>query len=104
MNTFKPVLTEHIGQPDCHTLSFYKSIGGYTALEKVLKLNSEDVTQEVKDSNLRGRGGAGFSTGVKWGFIPKDSNKPKYLINNADESEPGTFKDRLLMNKAPHQM
>ena len=104
MNTFKPVLTEHIGQPDCHTLSFYKSVGGYTALEKILKMNPEDVTQEVKDSNLRGRGGAGFSTGVKWGFIPKDSNKPKYLINNADESEPGTFKDRLLMNKAPHQM
>ena len=104
MNTFKPVLTEYIDQKDCHTLPFYKSIGGYTALEKVLTMNPDDVTQEVKDSNLRGRGGAGFSTGMKWGFIPKDSNKPKYLINNADESEPGTFKDRLLMNKAPHQM
>ena len=104
MNTFKPVLTEHINQKDCHTLQFYKSVGGYIGLEKVLKMNPEDVTQEVKDSNLRGRGGAGFSTGVKWGFIPKDSSKPKYLINNADESEPGTFKDRLLMNKAPHQM
>ena len=104
MNTFKPVLTEYIDQQDCHTLPFYKRVGGYTALDKVLKMNPEDVTQEVKDSNLRGRGGAGFPTGVKWGFIPKDSNKPKYLINNADESEPGTFKDRLLMNKAPHQM
>ena len=104
MNTFKPVLTEYIDKEDCHTLQFYKSIGGYTALEKVLTMNPDDVTQEVKDSNLRGRGGAGFSAGMKWGFIPKESNKPKYLINNADESEPGTFKDRLLMNKAPHQM
>ena len=83
MNTFKPVLTEHINHQDCHTLQFYKSVGGYTALEKILKMNPEDVIQEVKNSNLRGRGGAGFSTGVKWGFIPKDSNKPKYLINNA---------------------
>ncbi|HIM74336.1 MAG TPA: NADH-quinone oxidoreductase subunit F, partial [Candidatus Marinimicrobia bacterium] len=104
MSAFKPVLTEHIHQKDCHTFSFYKNVGGYTALEKVLKMNPEDVTQVVKDSNLRGRGGAGFPTGVKWGFIPQDNNKPKYLINNADESEPGTFKDRLLMNKAPHQM
>ena len=73
-------------------------------MEKVLKMNPENVIQEVKESDLRGRGGAGFSTGVKWGFIPKDTNKPTYLINNADESEPGTFKDRLLMDKAPHQM
>ena len=104
MSTFKPVLTEHIHQEDCHTLSFYKSVGGYTALEKVLKMIPAEVTQEVKESNLRGRGGAGFPAGVKWGFIPKDTDKPKYLVNNADESEPGTFKDRLLMNKAPHQM
>ncbi len=104
MSAFKPVLTEYIHQKDCHTLSFYKSVGGYSALDKVLKMNPADVIQEVKDSNLRGRGGAGFPAGVKWGFIPKETNKPKYLINNADESEPGTFKDRLLMNKAPHQM
>ncbi|HJL74751.1 MAG TPA: NADH-quinone oxidoreductase subunit F, partial [Candidatus Marinimicrobia bacterium] len=104
MKSFKPILTEHIHQKDCHTLSFYKSVGGYRALEKVLKMNPENVIQEVKESDLRGRGGAGFSTGVKWGFIPKDTNKPTYLINNADESEPGTFKDRLLMDKAPHQM
>ena len=104
MKAFKPVLTEHFHEQECHTLSFYKSVGGYSALEKVLKMDPQEVIQEVKDSNLRGRGGAGFSTGVKWGFIPKDSPKPIYLINNADESEPGTFKDRLLMNKAPHQM
>jgi len=104
MNAFKPVLTEHIHQKDCHTLPFYKSVGGYKALEKVLAMQPDAVIQEVKESNLRGRGGAGFSTGVKWGFIPKDSDQPKYLINNADESEPGTFKDRLLMNKTPHQM
>ena len=104
MSGFRPVLTEYIQEKDCHTLSFYRSIGGYTALEKVLKLDPIDVTLEVKNSNLRGRGGAGFPTGLKWGFLPKDTKKPKYLINNADESEPGTFKDRLLMNKAPHQM
>ena len=63
-----------------------------------------EVIDVVKASNLRGRGGAGFPTGLKWSFVPKDSEKPIYLINNADESEPGTFKDRLLMNKAPHQM
>ena len=74
MNTFKPVLTEHINHQDCHTLSFYKSVGGYTALEKILKMNPEDVIQEVKNSNLRGRGGAGFSNGVKRGFFPKEFN------------------------------
>ncbi|MEE2877257.1 MAG: NADH-quinone oxidoreductase subunit NuoF [Candidatus Neomarinimicrobiota bacterium] len=104
MSAFKPILTEHIHKKDCHTLSFYRSVGGYTALEKVLALDPDAVIEEVKASNLRGRGGAGFPTGVKWGFIPRGSEQPKYLINNADESEPGTFKDRLLMNKTPHQM
>ncbi|MFQ6607438.1 MAG: NADH-quinone oxidoreductase subunit NuoF [Fidelibacterota bacterium] len=105
MKNFKPVLTEHIYAENCHSLEFYRSVGGYTALEKVVKLLSpEEVVEEVKASNLRGRGGAGFPTGVKWGFIPRDIDKPKYLICNADESEPGTFKDRLLINKTPHQM
>ena len=104
MSEFKPILTEHIKDDDCHFLSFYKKAGGYTALKLVLKMKPEDVIEEVKSSNLRGRGGAGFSAGLKWTFIPKDTTKPKYLINNADESEPGTFKDRLLINKAPHQM
>ena len=104
MRDFKPILTEHIDKKDCNTLSFYKNEGGYTALKQVLDMNPDDVIEEVKSSNLRGRGGAGFPAGVKWGFIPKDTTKPKYLINNADESEPGTFKDRLLINKTPHQM
>ena len=104
MSAFKPVLTQHIHQQDCHTLPFYQSVGGYTALEKVLTMDPEDVIDVVKNSNLRGRGGAGFPAGIKWGFLPKDMVKPTYLINNADESEPGTFKDRLLINKAPHQM
>ena len=104
MSEFKPILTEHIKDENCHSLSFYQNTGGYTALKQVLKMNPDDVIGEVKFSNLRGRGGAGFSAGVKWSFIPKDTTKPKYLINNADESEPGTFKDRLLINKAPHQM
>ena len=104
MSKFEPILTEYIKDVDCHTLSFYKNTGGYTALKKVLDKNPDNVIEEVKSSNLRGRGGAGFSAGVKWSFIPKDTTKPKYLINNADESEPGTFKDRLLINKAPHQM
>ena len=104
MSEFKPILTEHIKDDDCHSLSFYKKAGGYTALKLALKMKPEDVIEEVKSSNLRGRGGAGFSAGVKWTFIPKDTDKPIYLINNADESEPGTFKDRLLINKAPHQM
>ena len=104
MSAFKPVLTQHIYQQDCHTLPFYQSVGGYTALEKVLTMDPEDVIDVVKNSNLRSRGGAGFPAGIKWGFLPKDMVKPTYLINNADESEPGTFKDRLLINKAPHQM
>ena len=105
MSDFKPVLTEHIHAENSHTLEFYRSVGGYSALEKVLKsMSSDEVIEEVKISNLRGRGGAGFPAGVEWGFIPKDGDKPKYLICNADESEPGTFKDRLLMNKVPHQM
>jgi NADH-quinone oxidoreductase subunit F len=104
MSEFQPILTEHVDKKDCHTLSLYQNKGGYTALKQVLDMNPSDVIDIVKSSNLRGRGGAGFSAGVKWGFIPKDTNKPTYLINNADESEPGTFKDRLLMNKAPHQM
>ena len=104
MSELKPILTEYIKEKDCHTLPFYNNVGGYTALRQVLKMSPDNVIEEVKSSNLRGRGGAGFSAGVKWSFIPKDTTKPKYLINNADESEPGTFKDRLLINKAPHQM
>lgn len=97
------VLLRNIEAKDSHTLAVYKSRGGYRALEKVLReVTAERVIEEVKASGLRGRGGAGFPTGMKWGFVPKDSPKPTYVICNADESEPGTFKDRLLIEKDPH--
>jgi NADH-quinone oxidoreductase subunit F len=87
------------------SLADYERTGGYTALRKVLdKISPAEVTEIVKKSGLRGRGGAGFPTGVKWSFIPKDHPGPKYLCCNADESEPGTFKDRQLIERDPHQM
>lgn len=97
------VLLRNIEVQDSHTLTVYKSHGGYRALEKALReMSPEQAMEEVKASGLRGRGGAGFPTGMKWGFVPKDSPKPKYLVCNADESEPGTFKDRLLIERDPH--
>jgi len=97
------VLLRNIDAPDSHTLAVYRSRGGYRAWDKILKEMSPDqVIEEVKASGLRGRGGAGFPTGMKWGFVPKDNPKPKYVVCNADESEPGTFKDRLLIEKDPH--
>ncbi len=87
------------------SLSDYERAGGYQALRKVLgKIPPAEVTEMVKKSGLRGRGGAGFPTGIKWGFLPKDYKGPTYLCCNADESEPGTFKDRQLMERDPHQM
>ncbi len=84
-------------------LEYYlKQMNGYQAAKKALAMSQDDIINEVKKSNLRGRGGAGFPTGMKWGFIPKQSPKPKYLVCNADESEPGTFKDRDLMRYTPH--
>ncbi len=82
----------------------YEKAGGYQGLRKALKMSPQDVIQAVKDSNLRGRGGAGFPTGLKWSFVPMGDDAPrtKYLVCNADEMEPGTFKDRLLMEQAPH--
>lgn len=101
----KKILFEHINMPRLHTMAGYKEIGGYQALEKALKtMNPAEVTKEVIDSGLRGRGGAGFPTGKKWSFIDKKSGKPCYLICNADESEPGTFKDRYLMERNPHML
>ena len=88
---------------DSHTLDRYLATGGYTALRKALtSMTPEQITEEVKTSGLRGRGGAGFPTGVKWGFLGKES--PRYLVANGDESEPGTFKDRQLLERDPHQM
>ena len=97
------VLTKRFSLPDSHTLGVYESTGGWQAARKAMKeMTPEAVVAEVKKSNLRGRGGAGFPTGMKWGFLPKDSGKPVYLCINADESEPGTFKDRWIMDKDPH--
>src|SRR5258706_14398574 len=87
-----------------HALKVYRDHGGYKALEKALKMAPADIIEEVKKSALRGRGGAGFPTGMKWSFVPKDSPKPKYVVCNADESEPGSFKDRYLMERDPHAL
>jgi NADH-quinone oxidoreductase subunit F len=87
------------------SLDVYRRNGGYEALRKVLEgMSPDDVIAEVKKSALRGRGGAGFPTGMKWGFVPKGIDKPKYVVCNADESEPGTFKDRYLMERDPHML
>jgi NADH-quinone oxidoreductase subunit F len=98
-------LTQHL-QKDGKPLNLkeYETVGGYQALKKVLKMTPQEVQQAVKDSNLKGRGGAGFSTGLKWSFVPMNVPKPKYLICNADEMEPGTFKDRILLERTPHQL
>lgn len=88
---------------EARPLSYYlNEMKGYQNAKKAFSMTPDDIINEVKKSNLRGRGGAGFPTGMKWGFIPKESKKPKYLVCNADESEPGTFKDRDLMRYTPH--
>jgi NADH-quinone oxidoreductase subunit F len=100
-----PVITRMFGVADSHKLDVYLNYDGYKGLERALKqLTPDQVTDEVKKSNLRGRGGAGFPTGMKWSFVPKESAKPKYILCNADESEPGTCKDRPLMELCPHQL
>ncbi len=98
------VLTKRFSVPNSHTLDVYLQHDGYQALEKALKMKPDAVIEEVKKSNLRGRGGAGFPTGMKWGFVPRASPKPKYIVCNADESEPGTCKDRPLIEHNPHQL
>lgn len=106
MKTFEPILLKNMQQPGYSgSLAEYERAGGYQALKKVLAgVPPDEVIDLVKKSGLRGRGGAGFPTGVKWGFIPKNHPGPKYLCCNADESEPGTFKDRQLMERDPHQV
>lgn len=96
------VLMKNRGIENAKSIEVYKKHGGYEVLKKALKMKPEDIVQEVKDSQLRGRGGAGFPTGIKWGFIPKNTDKPVYLICNADEGEPGTFKDRQILAYDPH--
>jgi len=97
-------LSEHFADDAYRSLAGYERRGGYKALRKALKLQPADVIQMLKDSGLQGRGGAGFPTGMKWGFMPTDTDGPKYLVCNADESEPGSFKDRILMERGPHLM
>jgi NADH-quinone oxidoreductase subunit F len=100
-----PLISKRWGIKDSHKIDVYLQNGGYQALEKALKqMTPESIIDEVKKSSLRGRGGAGFPTGMKWSFVPKDSPKPKYVICNADESEPGSCKDRPLMEMDPHQL
>lgn len=102
MTTLTPVLSEHWDEKDSFTIEGYKRHGGYEAAKKALAMEPDAVIQLVKDSGLRGRGGAGFPTGMKWGFIPQGDNKDHYLVVNADESEPGTCKDMPLLLANPH--
>lgn len=99
------VLTAHIKKPNQSSIEAYTGNGGYLAIRKAIPyIKPVDLIELIRLSGLRGRGGAGFSTGTKWGFIPKDPALPKYLVCNCDESEPGTFKDRLLIEHDPHQL
>ena len=99
----RKLLLDKVKVPGIEIFEVYRREGGYASVEKALKkMTPDEVTEEVKKSGLRGRGGAGFPTGMKWSFIDKKSGKPRYLVCNADESEPGTFKDRYLMEKIPH--
>jgi NADH-quinone oxidoreductase subunit F len=98
----EPVLIKHVREPHSYTLDFYLQHQGYEALRKALTMAPNDIIEMVKLSGLRGRGGAGFPTGMKWQFVDKKSPKPRYICCNADESEPGTFKDHLLMERNPH--
>ena len=102
MSKLTPVLSANWDQKDSFTLEAYKRNGGYTAIAKALSMKPDEVIQIVKDSGLRGRGGAGFPTGNKWGFIPQGDNKEHYFVVNADESEPGTCKDTPLLMANPH--
>src|ERR1700682_2694107 len=98
------VLSRRFGMPDSASIDSYLATDGYKAFQKALGMKPEEIIEEVKTSNLRGRGGAGFPTGMKWSFVPRTSPKPKYIVVNADESEPGTCKDRVLIENDPHQL
>jgi NADH-quinone oxidoreductase subunit F len=101
----RKILLEHDDVPGIETFEVYRKLGGYRSVEKALKtMSPEQIVEEVQKSGLRGRGGAGFPTGMKWSFLAKPEGVPRYLLCNADESEPGTFKDRYLMEKIPHKL
>src|SRR5215211_3272036 len=100
---YEPVLTQYVRESNASTLDFYtRHARGYEGLRKALTMAPKDLIEQVKASGLRGRGGAGFPTGLKWQFVLKDTPRPKYIACNADESEPGTFKDHVLMERNPH--
>jgi NADH-quinone oxidoreductase subunit F len=98
----RQLLLDKLSAPGIQTLEVYRKEGGYSVLADALKKKPDEITEEVKKSGLRGRGGAGFPTGMKWSFLAKPEGVPRYLVCNADESEPGTFKDRYLMERLPH--
>ena len=105
MPTHNPVLLRRVGKPSSQSLDSYRADGGYRALTKALhEMDPAKVVDVVKASGLRGRGGAGFPCGVKWTFLPKDHTGPIYLCVNADESEPCTYNNRILMEEDPHQV
>ena len=104
VDTLTPVLSDNWDAGKAWQLGSYEQAGGYLALRKALRMTPAEIVTQVKDSGLRGRGGAGFPTGLKWSFIPQDNPKPKYLVVNADESEPGTCKDIPLMLASPHTL
>src|SRR5947199_10293710 len=105
MPEYQPVLLAPVDKQDSHNLATSRADGGYQTFERVIKeMQPAQVIDVVKASGLRGRGGAGFPTGVKWTFLPKDHPGPVYLCLNADESEPCTFNNRVLMQKDPHQV
>jgi NADH-quinone oxidoreductase subunit F len=97
------ILTKNYGTPNSWTIEAYEKSGGYTALRKALEMTPQQLVEEVKAANLRGRGGAGFPAGMKWSFLKPNPEKPNYIAVNADEGEPGTFKDRTLMERDPHR-
>ena len=101
---FAPTLYARVGLPKSWTLDVYRKHGGYEAVKRAFEIGPDAVIDEVKKSGLRGRGGAGFATGLKWSFMPLTDGKQHYVLCNADESEPGTFKDRYLMSEDPHQL
>jgi NADH-quinone oxidoreductase subunit F len=102
VTTLTPILSQNWDRPDSFTIDGYRATGGYESLRKALTMDPDSIVDLVKQSGLRGRGGAGFPTGMKWGFLPKDNPNPRYLVVNADESEPGTCKDIPLMLANPH--
>jgi NADH-quinone oxidoreductase subunit F len=103
ISAWTPILLSRVGEPNSEKIGAYLRTGGYEGLRKALTMTPDEIIAEVKASGLRGRGGAGFPTGTKWGFIPKDA-PVKYLAVNTDEGEPGTFKDRLIVERDPHSI